>query len=195
MKSNPDDIEKEIEILEKELLQKHGKLADLKRQLPCREVSNYTLKNPGGDINLSDLFGNKSDLIVIHNMGKSCRYCTMWADGFNGVRHHLSDRAAFVVISPDNPEVQKEFATERGWEFPMASGEGNAFIEDMGFKDEDGCLPGVSTLKKDDDGKIYRIASAPFGPFDQFCSVWHIIALLTDGENDWSPKYSYEAEA
>ena len=194
MKSNPNDIEKEIENLEKVLLQNQEKLADLKRQLPRRDVSNYTLKNTEGEISLSDLFGNKSDLIVVHNMGRSCPYCTLWADGFNGVRDHLSDRAAFVVVSPDSPDVQNEFAMGRGWKFQMVSGEGNTFIEDMGFKDDDGWCPGVSTFQKDGNGKIYRVASAPFGPFDSFCSVWHIMALLADGKDDWSPKFSYEAE-
>ena len=42
----------------------------------------------------------KRDLIVIHNMGASCPYCTLWADGFNGIYDHLADRAAFVALQP-----------------------------------------------------------------------------------------------
>ena len=34
-------------------------------------------------IKLSQLFGTKKDLILVHNMGKSCPYCTMWAEGVN----------------------------------------------------------------------------------------------------------------
>jgi len=37
----------------------------------------------------------------------------MWADGLTGLLHHIENRAAFVVISPDRPDVQKEFASSR----------------------------------------------------------------------------------
>ena len=72
-------------------------------------------------VSLLDLFGDKNELFVVHNMGKSCSYCTMWADGFNGIYHHLIDQASFVVASPDTPEVQENFAAERKWRFPMIS--------------------------------------------------------------------------
>ena len=74
-------------------------------------------------VKLSSLFGNKGDLILIHNMGKNCPMCTMWADGFNGVLQHLEDKAAFVVVSPDGPRTQKNFAKSRGWKFKMLSAE------------------------------------------------------------------------
>jgi len=40
-------------------------------------------------------------------------------------------------------------------------------------------------------GKISRVASAPFGSFDPFCSVWHFVALLANGVGDWQPHYYY----
>lgn len=40
-------------------------------------------------------------------------------------------------------------------------------------------------------GKIFRVASAPFGPFDPFRGAWHLFALLADGVDGWSPKYRY----
>ncbi len=40
-------------------------------------------------------------------------------------------------------------------------------------------------------GEIERITSAPFGPMDRFCGVWHMFALLADGAGDWGPKYRY----
>jgi predicted dithiol-disulfide oxidoreductase (DUF899 family) len=78
------------------------------------EVRDYEFSTPKGKRKLSDLFGESDELILIHNMGRRCSYCTMWADGFNGVYHHLTDRASFVVTSPDPPAVQKEFAEGRG---------------------------------------------------------------------------------
>jgi len=66
---------------------------------------------------LAGLFGRKDDLVVIHNMGSSCPYCTLWADGFNGLYDHLANRAAFALSSPDAPAAQKRFAEgPRDWE-------------------------------------------------------------------------------
>ncbi len=70
-------------------------------------VEDYQLVTSQGPIRLSALFGDKNTLFVIHNMGAGCSYCTLWADGFNGVLPHLESRAAFVVSSPDAPERQE----------------------------------------------------------------------------------------
>ncbi len=182
---------REIEKLEEELVDQQEKLAEMKRQLPPQKVQDYKLKTPIGPVRLSDLFSGKPDLIVIHNMGKGCAYCTLWADGFNGVTKHLENRAGFAVVSPDPPDVQQDFARSRGWSFRMASGEGSTFIEDMGFRGEKGWKPGVSTFHRDKSGNIFRVAKAPFGPGDPFCGVWHLFALLRDGAADWRPKYTY----
>jgi predicted dithiol-disulfide oxidoreductase (DUF899 family) len=95
----------------------------------------------------------------------------MWADGFNGLRHHLASRAGFAVVSPDAVRTQQAFAQSRGWEFPLYSGKGSTFIKDMGYLPKaDEPMPGVSTFRRRG-AKIYRIATAPFGPFDQFCAT------------------------
>jgi predicted dithiol-disulfide oxidoreductase (DUF899 family) len=113
---------REIAQLEQELLEKSKRLAELKRSLPREPVKEYVLAGWEGPTTLSALFGAKRDLVVVHNMGKGCRYCTLWADGFQGVWRHLADRAGFVVCSPDSVETQKAFAASRGWGFPMVSG-------------------------------------------------------------------------
>ena len=76
----------------------------LQAEVEPEKVADYRFSTPDGTVMLSELFGDKQELFVIHNMGKSCSYCTLWADGFNGVQQHLRDRAAFVVSSPDSPE-------------------------------------------------------------------------------------------
>lgn len=196
MTTTKSDLAEEIGKLEQEIWQKRERLAEMKRTLPEEPVNDYSLKNwEGGTEKLSQLFGKHSDLIVIHNMGASCPYCTLWADGFNGMTHHFNNRAAFVVVSPDSPADQKKFAQGRGWTFKMLSGEGSAFIDDMGFRSSKNgqtqVMPGFSTFHKRPDGKIVRVAKDFFGPNDPYCSVWHIFALLKDGVKDWEPKYQY----
>lgn len=185
-------IEEEIKKLEKTISKQCQQLGDLKRRLPPQEISDYTLESAQGPTQLSSIFDNRHDLIVIHNMGSSCPYCTMWADGFNGVYDHLISRATVAVVSPDPPAQQYELAQSRGWRFPMYSGENSPFIENMGFKVKAGYRPGVSTFVREQDGRILRIATAQFGPFDPFCGVWPLFALLSDGVNRWQPRNTYE---
>lgn len=172
------------------------RVMEVRRQIPHEPVRDYELQGPDGGVMLSAMFGNKSDLIVIHNMGAGCPYCTLWADGFNGVVHHLENRAAFVVVSPDAPEVQRRLVRERGWRFRMYSAQDTTFIEDMGFASEEEhydshAMPGVSAFHKHPDGVIVRVARDFFGPGDFYCGVWHLFDLLRDGPGGWEPQFAY----
>ena len=193
---NSGKLGNKISALEKKIVQLRAQVNVLRKRAYREEVPDYELKNwQGGTTRLSQLFGGKKDLIVIHNMGTHCSYCTMWADGFNGVLPHLEDRAAFVVTSPDLPKIQKNFANGRGWKFRMLSGHGSAFIKDAGFWAEKGPhagpQPGVSTYSKEK-GKIYRVSKTNFGPGDDFCGVWHLFDLLKDGAHGWSAQFLYK---
>jgi predicted dithiol-disulfide oxidoreductase (DUF899 family) len=133
------------------------------------EVADHLFTNSAGSVRLSELFGSKPDLIVIHNMGTSCPSCTLWADGFNGIYDHLANQAAFVVSSPDTPDHQARFAASRAWRFPMVSDDGTTFAADMGYRSEDGgWLPGISVFRRDNK-RVLRISDARFGPGDDFC--------------------------
>jgi predicted dithiol-disulfide oxidoreductase (DUF899 family) len=190
----------EIEQLFQEIQAKRNQIIELLKQNPEPIERQYSFVDWSNDrVQFSELFGDKDDLIVIHNMGKGCVYCTLWADEINGVRGHLSNRASLVVINPNKPEVQKEFATSRGWQFRMLSDQDMDFTYDMGFATEkDGkryAQPGFSTFHRDAGGKITRIGYDEFGPGDQYSSVWHYFDLLKDGANEWEPEYSYESDS
>lgn len=187
-----DDYRRRIAEMETEILEAKRRLAELRQQAPREEFEDLTLKTwDGGNVRLSELFGDKDDLIVIHNMGRGCSYCTMWADGFNGLLPHLEDRAAFMVVSPDSPAVQKDFATGRGWRFRMASAHGTSFNKAAGFEVPEGPMPGVSTFRRGREGRIYRVSKAEIQPGDDFCSTWHLFDLLEGGPGDWRPRYTY----
>lgn len=190
------DADKEIDALENEVELAKQRLVDARKRRPKEPIQDYVFTDfDGKQVCLSDLFGDKDDLILVHNMGTGCSHCTMWADGFTGLLPHLQDRAAFVVCSPDKPEVQKRFATKRNWNFRMVSGHDNSFIRDMGFWADAGPYPGpwpgVSTFHRDRDGSIHRVAKTHFSPSDDFCPVWAFLDLLPEGQNGWEPKYSY----
>jgi predicted dithiol-disulfide oxidoreductase (DUF899 family) len=67
------------------LLALHDEIRALQKTIELQPVQDYVFEGWSGPVRLSELFAGKRDLFVIHNMGTSCRYCTMWADGFNGV--------------------------------------------------------------------------------------------------------------
>ncbi|RDI41900.1 DUF899 family protein [Falsibacillus pallidus] len=183
------DAVKEIEELQKEIIEKKKQLSELRQRVPRKKVENYHFKTSTGDqTTLLDLFKDKDELIVVHNMGRSCPYCTMWADGINGVYHFIEDHTSFVLSSPDSPEVQEDFSAERKWTFPMISTKDTTFKEDLGFEKDGYYYPGVSTFSKHEDGAIYLVASAPFGPGDDFCAVWPLFDLLPAEAGSYTPK-------
>src|SRR5689334_7725014 len=127
----------EIEALEKEISDKKKLLAELRRQ--NREaVKDYILDTTEGPKPLSSFFGDKDELVVIHNMGRGCNYCSLWADGFTGFTKHILTRAGFVLVSADPADRVAETAQRRGWNFTVASNGDSGFAKDMGFTAEDG---------------------------------------------------------
>jgi predicted dithiol-disulfide oxidoreductase (DUF899 family) len=168
-----------------------ARMREVQASIEPEPVQDYSFATPEGMVQLSELFGDKRDLIMILNMGTSCPACTLWADGYNGLYPHISDRAAFVVSSPDTPQVQQRFAAGRGWRFPMVSHAGTSFAGDMGYRGESGgYLPGISVFRRDGVG-IVRVADTGLEPGDDFCALWHFLDLLPEGAAGWRPRFSY----
>lgn len=183
----------DVRRLEDEIAKLKARLSQLRRVAPRKPVRDYEFRRSDGTpVRLSELFGGKSDLLIIHNMGRACPYCTLWADGFSGIAHHLASRSGIALVSPDEPEVLAGFVAGRGWRFPVVSGKDTTFTRDIGFEPEPGkCWPGASGFRRESNGELVLVASATFGPGDAFCSAWHLFELLADGANGWQPKYSY----
>jgi predicted dithiol-disulfide oxidoreductase (DUF899 family) len=168
-----------------------AKMREAQAAIEPEQVTDYEFSTAAGKVHLSELFGDKDDLFIIHNMGTSCSHCTLWADGFNGIYNHIADRAAFVVASPDPPSTQKKFAESRGWRFPMISHAGTTFAQDMGYRSaRGGWLPGVSVFKREVN-RILRVADTNFSPGDDFCTLWHMLDLLPEGVGEWQVKFKY----
>lgn len=187
--------DKQVDELEYQIQDLTRKVAELRRQRPREEVSDVALLDvEGREASLASLFGRQNRLILVHNMGRNCSYCAMWADGFVSLLPYLTSRAAFVLTSPDKPELLKAFAHAHGWNFPVYSTAGSTFTRDMGFDDEkEGYMPGVSVFTREDDGTIYRVSRAEFAPGDNFCSVWHFFDLLPEGVDGWEPDRAYQS--
>jgi predicted dithiol-disulfide oxidoreductase (DUF899 family) len=188
--------EQDIKRLQREIESLKQQLSEARRNQPPEPVEDHALARPDGEtVRLSELFRDHDDLIVVHNMGRGCAYCTMWADGFNGVLPHLEDRASFVVVSRDPPESLLPFAATRGWTFQMVSSAGTGFTEAMGFDGPDATMyPGVSALHRKTDGTIVRTGKDIFGPGDDYSSPWRLFDLLVEGVGAWQPRVQYSGE-
>ena len=185
-------MDDEIRAIEEQITALKKQLSEARRRRAPEPIGEYNLETNAGTITLDALFGAKEDLLVIHNMGASCSYCTLWADGLSGLLAHIEDRTDFVVVSPDIPSAQSRIASFRFWNFRMASDAEGTFTREMGFLTEDGNYwPGVSAFKRGEDGTIVRTGSTYFGPGDDFCAVWPLFDLLEGGDQGWQPKNRY----
>jgi predicted dithiol-disulfide oxidoreductase (DUF899 family) len=171
-----------------------AELRALQETVEPQAVQDYVLQGWNGPVRLSELFGDKDDLILIHNMGAGCSSCSMWADGFNGVYDHLASRAAFVVASPDRVETQRKLAASRGWRFPMVCYVESPLAQDLGYRDlksgHGGWDAGVSVFRRDGE-RIVRVSDTVLAPWDGFCVVYHLFDLFPDADMNWEPSFSY----
>lgn len=180
-----------IRQLEQQIHELSGELARLRADSVERsQVPDYEFRTLHGTVTLTALFAGRDTLFAIHNMGRACRWCTLWADGLNGFLPHLEDQHSVVLLSRDAPEEQQRFAHSRGWRFRMASHGGGDYIREQSVLEGQDNMPGIVcyTLQE---GVIQRKASAIFGPGDLYCSIFHVLGLAGLGFEDFTPQYRY----
>lgn len=177
-----DPAEKKLAVIARKIAALEKQARSLRGRAPRRRVEDYELtRSDGTKARLSALFGEKSQLVLVHNMGKACPYCTMWADGFNALWRNVAEKAAFALVNNDPAAEQARVVAARGWSFPVLSARGTTLFQDLGFADAKGdWYPGVTTLLRTKGGAIERYAGAPFGPGDKFNSVFSFFELLPE---------------
>ncbi len=180
----------DIAKLEAEIYAKNLELTRLRGEVAGEEVADYTFETQEGEVRLSELFADKSQLLLIHNMGQGCRYCTLWGDGISAFLPHLESEIAVAMVSKDDPATQRRFANSRGWRFRMASHANSNYLQEQYCGPEPGNYPGAISYELRD-GKILRKNTCEFGPGDLYCSFWHLLGLFGLGANDWTAQYNY----
>jgi len=183
-------MDTEIRAKEKELYNLVKEIEELRFLHEGKEVPDYEFENLFGKIKLSEMFGGKTGLFVIHNMGQGCRYCTLWADGINAFLPHLETDFSVFLVSKDDPKTQRTFANERGWRFQLASHKGESYAIEESVEEGESNYPGMSYFVMEN-GKIIKKNNAAFGPGDAFCSIWHILSLSGRTDADWFPQFNY----
>lgn len=177
-----------IRELQEKLDELTEELWELRKSTQPEPVDDHELMSQDGPVRLSTLFGDAKELLVIHNMGESCSYCTLWADSLASSVRPIETRCPLVLVSPDAPQRQAEIKAERGWPYQMVSDQSRAFSTALGFyREEQGWWPGVSAFTRNEEGKILRTNWTHFGPGDSFAAVFHFFSLLPGGVGDWEP--------
>ena len=179
-----------IAALERRIGEQIEQLRKLRKVRGGEPVPNYAFATTDGETTLRDLFGERDKLLVIHNMGQGCRYCTLWADGFNGLLPHLEDALAVALVSKDPPSAQRNFANSRGWRFRMASHGGGAYIREQGVFGEAENYPGAVVYERAGD-VIRRKNACVFGPGDIYCALWPFLGMAGMDGGDWTPQFDY----
>ena len=177
------EIERQIGALTTELVA-------LRKVSDVESIRNYAFRTDAGETTLLDLFGDHDKLLAIHNMGQACRYCTLWADGFNGLLPHLESAFSVVLVSKDPPDVQRTFANSRGWRFRLASHGGGDYIREQGVYGEAENYPGAVVYERDGSAILRRNACV-FGPGDIYCALWGLLGLAGLDEETFTPQFNY----
>ncbi len=180
-------MQDEIVAIEKQISDLKQTLSKLHTSNPLSTVKDYVFTTLNGKLALSEMFAGKETLMLIHNMGTSCDYCTLWADGFNGFLPHLNSIFSVYLVSKNSPQEQDAFKHARAWNFDMASHGGGEYIKEQSVLAGEENLPGV-VFYQIKDGKPQRKNSAIFGPGDDYCSMWSLLSLAGVSENEWAPK-------
>lgn len=180
----------EIRELEEQALVIVGRLEVLRRGNTPDPVRNHSFDTLVGTTDLLTLFAGKKSLLIIHNMGDGCRWCTSWADGLNAALPHLEERFSVVLANKNTPAEQRKFALERGWGFRMVSHGGGDYAIEQSVTGDGTDMPGITCyiLK---DGQIFRKNASVFGPGDFFNPLFHVATLAGIGLEELTPQFSY----
>jgi predicted dithiol-disulfide oxidoreductase (DUF899 family) len=195
---------------EKELTRLRDELSAQRRNLPWVRVDNeYVFEGPDGKESLKQLFSGKSQLIIQHFMfapdwEAGCKSCSFWADNYNGIVVHLSQRdVAFVAVSLAPISQIEAFKKRMGWSFKWVSSFGSDFNHDyhVSFTLEELAtgqiyynytwqkpmvpeLPGTSVFCQDESGTVFHTYSCYGRGLDMMNAAYHYLDLLPKGRDE-----------
>jgi len=130
---------------EKQLTRLRDQVTKKRLALPWTQVNDYVFDHvdcngKASQVRLSELFGERGELIVYHFMYPGpdgvnpCAGCSCWCDGFNGVLPHITARAAFAAIAKESAVDLAALVARKNWQFRMFSAAGNNFQRDFALE-------------------------------------------------------------
>lgn len=200
---------RELLAKEKAALKQLDEISRLRRELPrVRIEKEYVFETDDGELSLSDLFGDKSQLIVYHFMfgpgwKEGCLGCSFVCDHFDGANLHLRHHdVSLVAVSRAKLMEFQGFKQRMGWHFPWVSSNGSDFNFDFGvsftpeqiesgeplynygtppFMDE---IQGLSVFSKEESGTIFHTYSTYARGLDLLIGAHNLLDLTPKGRNE-----------
>lgn len=195
---------------EKDFTRLRDQLSQQRRDLPWeRVVKDYVFEGAAVRRTLSELFADKSQLIVYHfmfdpNDDAGCPHCSFWADNFDGISVHLNHRdVRFVAISRAPYAKLAAFQQRMGWSFPWFSSHGTDFNYDysvsftpeelargeayFNYRRGDPGMPdreGISVFYKDQNGDVFHTYSTYARGIDIVNGAYHFLDLAPNGRGE-----------
>lgn len=199
---------RELLAREKAATRERDELARLRRELPVVAVTEqYSFQDVSGKVELSDLFGAHSQLVVYHFMfspkGEAgCPSCSFVIDHLVEAIPHLAARdTAFVSVSRAPIEKIEVYRRRMGWDMRwVSSGEG-PFNYDFGvsFRDHDPSAevslnygkrtfpspdaPGISVFAREGDA-VYHTYSTYLRGLDGLMGTYGCLDLTPLGRHE-----------
>jgi predicted dithiol-disulfide oxidoreductase (DUF899 family) len=195
---------------EKELTRLRDELSAQRRNLPWVRVDKeYVFEGPNGKESLKQLFAGKSQLVIQHFMfapdwEAGCKSCSFWADNYDGIVVHLSQRdVAFVAVSLAPISHIEAFKKRMGWSFKWVSSFGSDFNHDyhVSFTPEELAtekiyynytwqrpmapeLPGTSVFYQDENETVFHTYSCYGRGLDMMNAAYHYLDLVPKGRDE-----------
>jgi predicted dithiol-disulfide oxidoreductase (DUF899 family) len=201
---------KELLAAEKEFTRQRDAISARRRELPWVKVEkNYTFDGPNGKVSLSEMFRDKSQLIIYHFMlgpgwEQGCPSCSFLGDHFDGSLVHLNARdIAFSAVSRASMPEIAAFKKRMGWKFPWVSSNQNDFNYDyqvsftkeqmaqgtvdynyakQKFPSEE--APGLSVFYKNAAGEIFHTYSTYGRGLDILLGAYNFMDMAPKGRDE-----------
>jgi predicted dithiol-disulfide oxidoreductase (DUF899 family) len=162
-------------------------------------------------VKLSELFGNKSTLLLYSYMygpamARPCPSCTSILDGLDGQVQHIAQRVAIAAVARSPIARVRAVAQERGWHrLRLLSAAENSYQRDYHGEDAKGAQwPILNVFTKAPDGTVRHAYATElaFAPreagqdprhVDALWPLWAALDLSPEGRGaDTYPKLSYD---
>lgn len=201
---------KELMQEEKQFTRQRDQLSEKRRALPWLRVErDYTFQSPDGPRTLTQLFGDKSQLLVYHLMfapewEAACTSCSFWAETFGSSVVHLAQRdVSFAAISRAPVAELTAYQKRMRWSFAWVSSGESPFNYDfaVSFADTElgsgkrlynygtqavqkSDMPGFSAFYKDASGALFHTYSTYSRGIDMMNVTYQYLDLTAKGRDE-----------
>ncbi len=209
---------KEFLLKEKEFTRLRDELNQKRTELPWKRVDKeYSFNTSSGDKTLSQLFDDRTQLVVYHFMfdpswDEGCKTCSLFADNFDKQIIHLNNRDVTMIAVSKAPLTKLDkFKKRMGWNFQWVSSHNTDFNRDFHVsftpkEVEQGKTEynygmnkypsteahGISVFYKDSNWNIFHTYSSYARGLDLQIGTYNFLDIVPKGRDESELSYTME---